>query len=186
MGDAREASTATDRDVVDILQQQHAEIRKRFDTVNAAQGAPKKKAFDELRALLAVHETAEEMIVRPVAATTAGKDEAQARNAEEKEANKVLAGLEKMEIDSDEFRREFAEFEASVLEHAAHEENEEFPAIRAGRSQDDLVRMGRRLQLVEELAPTHPHPSTAGAPAAQWMVGPFASMVDRVRDTLGR
>jgi hypothetical protein len=31
-------------------------------------------------------------------------------------------------------------------------------------------------------APTHPHPSTAGSPIAQWMVGPWASLIDQARD----
>ncbi|MFF9125215.1 hypothetical protein ACF09J_18265 [Streptomyces sp. NPDC014889] len=38
-------------------------------------GDEKQQTFDELRALLAVHETAEEMILRPVAADTAGTAE---------------------------------------------------------------------------------------------------------------
>lgn len=69
----------------------NARIRGLFGEVRGAEGARKQDAFNELRGLLAVHETAEEMIVRPAAKDTAGEDEAHARNAEEREANKVLA-----------------------------------------------------------------------------------------------
>jgi len=171
-------------DVVGILLQQHARIRELFGEVKSEHGDARKQRFDELRTLLAVHETAEEMIVRPVAEDTAGEQEAQARNKEEEQANKVLSRLEKMNTDSSEFDQLFAELEQSVSEHAEKEEREEFPAVRNGRTEDQLKTMGHRLETAEKAAPTHPHPAAAGSPAAQWAVGPFASMVDRVKDTI--
>ncbi|WP_405984402.1 hemerythrin domain-containing protein [Streptomyces sp. NBC_00872] len=173
-------------DVVAILLRQHARIRDLFTEVRKAQGQAKRQAFEELRALLAVHETAEEMIVRPVAKETAGKKEADARNQEEKEANKVLAHLEKMDVADPRFDVQLADFERSVIEHATHEEREEFPAVRGGRSEDQLRDMGRRLRAAEKIAPTRPHPMVAGSPLAQWTVGPFASLVDRTRDAITR
>lgn len=190
MGDAQNdrdlAARLPEGDVVAILLEQHARIKELFGQVKESSGDVRKSRFDELRALLAVHETAEEMIVRPVAADTAGKAEADARNEEEAEANKVLAQLEKMDVDSAEFASQLAEFEQSVLEHAQKEETEEFPAVRAGCPEDQLQKMGRRLLSVEKMAPTHPHPVAAGSPAAQWLTGPFASMVDRAKDALSK
>ncbi|MHC3475363.1 hemerythrin domain-containing protein [Streptomyces sp. 7R007] len=186
LSDRDKAARLPEGDVVAILLEQHARIKELFATVLGAQGDAKKDAFDELRALLAVHETAEEMILRPVAADTAGKAEADARNEEEAEANKVLAALEKMDVTSAEFDAELAKFQQAVVDHAAHEEQEEFPAVRAGCTEEQLRKMGRRLQSVEAMAPTHPHPTAAGSPKAQWMTGPFASMVDRAKDALSR
>ncbi|MDX3225024.1 hemerythrin domain-containing protein [Streptomyces sp. ME19-01-6] len=180
----RLAAQLPEGDVVGILLEQHARIRDLFADVKSAEGEHKKQAFDELRALLAVHETAEEMIVRPVARETAGKKEAEARNHEEKEANKVLAELEKMDVRSAEFDARLAAFERSVVEHAEHEENEEFPSVHEGRTEEQLKRMGARLRAAEKIAPTHPHPTAAGSPAAQWSVGPFMSLVDRTRDAI--
>ncbi|MFF3753236.1 hemerythrin domain-containing protein [Streptomyces sp. NPDC002018] len=179
-----QAAEMPEDDVVAILLRQHARIRDLFAEVKNAQGEVKQQAFDELRALLAVHETAEEMIVRPVAKETAGKAEADARNQEEKEANKVLAQLEKMDVTDAQFDARLAEFERAVIEHATHEEREEFPAVRGGRSEDQLRDMGRRLLAAEKIAPTRPHPAAAGSPMAQWTVGPFASLVDRTRDAI--
>ncbi|MFD7511151.1 hemerythrin domain-containing protein [Streptomyces sp. NPDC059853] len=179
-----QAGQLPEGDVVGMLLEQHARIRDLFTQVRAAHGDDRREAFDQLRVLLAVHETAEEMIVRPVAKKTAGAAEAEARNQEEAEANKVLAQLEKMDLESAEFERKFAEFERAVAEHADQEEREEFPAIRAGRSEDQLKQMGSSLRVAEATAPTHPHPTAAGKPAAQWAVGPFVSMVDRTRDAI--
>lgn len=179
-----EAARLPEGDVVRVLLEQHAQIRDLFDQVNSSQGEQKKQKFDELRALLAVHETAEEMILRPTAKKTAGEAEAEARNHEEEEATKVLAELEKMDVSSAEFDAKFAAFERSVIDHAEHEEREEFPAVRQGCDEEQLKRMGSRLQTAEKMAPTHPHPTAAGSPAAQWVIGPFASMVDRVKDAI--
>jgi len=179
-----EAARLPEGDAVRILLEQHARIRDLFAEVKNTRGDQKKQAFDELRALLAVHETAEEMIFRPTAKETAGEAEAEARNHEEEEATKVLAELEKMDVNSAEFDTKFATFEQSVIDHAEHEEQEEFPIVRQGSEEDKLKSLGRKLEAVEKVAPTHPHPSTAGSTAAQWMAGPFASIVDRVKDAI--
>ncbi|MCW2612442.1 MAG: hypothetical protein QOC93_6 [Actinomycetota bacterium] len=182
-GAVQDRATAGE-DVIDILLRQHGRIRELFGDVKTADGEHKKQAFDELRALLAVHETAEEMILRPVSATVAGEAIAEARNKEEHEANHVLAELEKMDVTSADFDREFAEFEKAVELHAQNEESQEFPKVRDGVDADRRTRMGTALKAAESIAPTHPHPSTAGSPAAQWLVGPFASIVDRTKDAL--
>src|ERR1700712_4707532 len=107
MGDASEdraeAAKLPEGDVIRVLLEQHARIRDLFQHVTEAQGEHKQQAFDELRALLAVHETAEEMVLRPVTSNTAGKAVADARNQEESEANEVLAKLEKLDVASADF-----------------------------------------------------------------------------------
>lgn len=182
--DARpdKAPQLADDDVLSILLEQHVRIRTLFGVVKGTEGDRRKDAFDELGGLLAVHETAEEMIVRPTAKKLAGGEEAEARNSEEKDANKVLVQLEKMDLSSFEFEAQFARFEQDVLAHADHEESEEFPALAAGCSPEQRRAMGRRLAMAERIAPTHPHPTAAGSPAMQWTLGPFASLLDRARD----
>lgn len=179
-----EAALLPEDDVIGILLSQHARIRDLFAGVRTARGDAKRAKFDELRALLAVHETAEEIILRPVAKKEAGEKEAEARDKEEAEANKALAELERMDIDGPGFAEKLDELEKAVGEHADHEEREEFPPLRARCSAEQLRSMGSRLLTAEKAAPTHPHPVTAGSPAAQWTAGPFASLLDRARDAL--
>jgi hemerythrin superfamily protein len=169
-------------DVVDILLAQHRRIRDLFTEVRGAEGDRKQQAFDELRALLAVHETGEEMIVRPAARRVAGEHEAVARNDEEAAANRALLELERLDVTGAEFDTGLAAFQRAVEEHARHEESEEFPLLRAAYDGDQRRAMGRRLRAAERLAPTHPHPGTAGKPALQWTAGPFVSLLDRARD----
>jgi hemerythrin superfamily protein len=121
-----------------------------------AEGEHRQQLFDELRALLAAHETAEEMVVRPATRKAAGDDVADARNHEEDEANRMLAELEKLDVESAEFTRKFAAFEKAVVAHAEREEAEEFPQLRRACSKEDRVTMARALVAAERIAPHAP------------------------------
>lgn len=188
MGDAAEdrmkAAQLPEGDVIRILLEQHARIRDLFKDVGAATGDHKQNAFDELRALLAVHETAEEMVLRPVSKDVAGEAVVNARNDEEQHATEVLQQLERLDITSTEFDTMLAQLETSVSQHAENEEKQEFPHVLSQCDADQRRSMGKALKGAEAIAPTHPHPSTAGKPAAQLAVGPFISLVDRARDAL--
>jgi len=188
MGDATEdrakASALPEGDVIRVLLEQHARIRDLFAQVKNETGEEKQKTFDALRALLAVHETAEELVLRPVTEKVAGEGVASARNQEEKEANEVLAELEKLSVDDPGFAAKFEAFEKSVDDHAEAEEHEEFSQVLAQCDEDQRKTMGRKIKAAEALAPTHPHPSVAGDRTAQMLTGPFASMIDRVRDVV--
>jgi hemerythrin superfamily protein len=153
--------------------------------VESSEGEAQQREFDHLRALLAVHETAEEEVLRPVTRSDVpnGDAVADARMEEENEAKEVLAKLEKLGCSSSEFMTLFGEFKKSVLAHAEHEEHEEFPGIRASKTPDELKKMGKRIKMAEKMAPTHPHPS-AKTTTANYLAGPFAAMLDKVRDAM--
>jgi hemerythrin superfamily protein len=188
MGDAAEdrakAADLPEGDVIRVLLEQHSRIRDLFSEVLSMEGEHKKHAFDDLRALLAVHETAEEMVLRPVTKETAGQAVVDARNQEEAEANKVLAELEKLDVGSPDFDEKLKTFEKAVDDHAEAEEHEEFPTVLDSCDEDRRKTMGTHLRAAEGIAPTHPHPSTAGSTVAQYAVGPIASLIDRTRDAI--
>ena len=191
MGDAAQdrlkAAQLPEGDVIRVLLEQHARIRALFTDVKSAMGGHKRQAFDELRALLAVHETAEEMVLRPISKGAAGEAVVTARNKEEEEATKVLKDLERMDVASDLFGRKIAMLETMVLQHAENEENQEFPQVLAQCDPEMRQSMGKALKGAEAIAPTHAHPSTAGeSAAAHVVIGPFISLVDRARDAISR
>lgn len=173
----------TGSDVVTFLKDQHREIKQRFSEVIASQGAERKTAFDALRRLLAVHETAEEEIVHPAArrALKGGELIVTARLQEEKEAKQMLSDLEDMDVESPDFDTNFLRLQKSVLMHAQFEEEQEFEPLADLLDEDRLDRMRRAAEFAERIAPTHPHPGVESA-AANILVGPFAAMVDRMRD----
>ena len=188
MGDAAEdrvsAAQLPEGDVIRILLEQHARIRELFADVKSAEGDHRQHAFDELRALLAVHETAEEMVLRPVTRDVAGQAVFDAHLQEEAEANEVLKHLESLDVTSADFAAELESFEAAVDQHAEAEETEEFPHVLSSCDEDKRRVMGTQILAAEKVAPTHPHPSAAGSVTAQYAMGPFASLVDRTRDAI--
>src|SRR3954465_249265 len=109
-----QAAQLPEGDVVAVLLEQHARIRALFAEVRAAPDHARGEVFDRLRALLAVHETSEELGLRPAAHETAGKKVAHARNTEEKEANEVLARLEDLDPATESFVSLLESFEKAV------------------------------------------------------------------------
>jgi hypothetical protein len=169
-----------------LLLAHHAKIRELFAATTAAHGEARRRSFDELRELLAVHEAGEEIVVRPVSKGAADGTVANARNQEEKEAATALAELEKLDVDSAEFAQKLAALEQDVSDHAGHEEDDEFPYVLAAVDADKQQKMGARLLKVQKTAPTHPHPTATGSPAAVMATGPFAALLDKARDAFSK
>ncbi|ORA19412.1 hemerythrin domain-containing protein [Mycobacterium arosiense] len=172
-------------DVVDFLVSQHQQIKAMFAETLQASGEARQKAFVELRRLLAVHETAEEEIVHPRAKRkiSGGATVVDERLHEEHEAKTVLQKLEKLDVDSDEFARELTRLRDAVIQHAEHEERDEFSRLGEELSGDELERMGRAAKLAEAIAPTRPHAGVESQ-VANLAAGPFAAMLDRARDAI--
>ena len=172
-------------DVIDLLIGQHEQIKSLFAATLSSSGKERESRFRDLRRLLAVHETAEEEIVHPRAKRKIpnGDSVIQNRLQEENEAKKALAELEKLDVDSDEFTAKLTQLRQAVVDHAQHEEAEEFAKISEELSGAELERMGRAAKLAEAIAPTRPHPGVESQ-AANLIAGPFAAMLDRVRDAM--
>ncbi|HEX2191566.1 MAG TPA: hemerythrin domain-containing protein [Acidimicrobiales bacterium] len=173
-------------DVVDLLLTQHHEARSLFGQIQGTTGKAKKGSFDRLVKLLAVHETAEEMVVYP-AVRSSGPDGdrlADARTAEESQAKDALSELERTDLNGPEFDTKLQAFEQLVDSHASAEEREIFPLLRETQSQEQLAKMADALQTAERVAPTHPHPHGPESAVGNVVVGPFVGVVDRVRDAL--
>jgi hemerythrin superfamily protein len=171
-------------DVIAFLHEQHVQIRRLFaETLEAVDAQSREKLFYELRRLLAVHETAEELVIRPMTRRKVafGEGIADARLDEEKNAKEMLVAIEKIEIDSAEFVKALSGLQAAVLTHAEHEETEEFSKLRDVFDDEDLKRAATMARVAESIAPTRPHPS-ANLASANLILGPFTSMLDRARD----
>lgn len=173
------------QDVIELLVEQHRQIRQHFDRVRAASGASRDAAFTELRRLLAVHETAEEQVVHPRTRRELGDGDvvADERLREERFAKQLLVELERLDTDSPEFIESFAELEAAVLAHAENEERDEFSRLTEELDEAQLRRMATALRLAESVAPTRPHPGVE-LTGEHVLTGPFTVMLDRARDAI--
>ena len=152
--------------VIGVLLEQHAQIRELCETVGKSTGSVRQAAFDELRALLAAHEAGEQEVLRPVSRQVLGEQVCAAHDEEEREMGRLLVELELLDPEGTRFAERFARFAGVLAAHVVSEEDEEFPAVRAGRPAADLEEMGvrllaGRLELIE------------------WSIGTYTALLDR-------
>jgi len=172
--------------VVELLLEQHNEIKSLFTHLRTAKGAQKRELFEDLVRLLAVHESAEEEVVHPTARRNLEGGDAivDKRLHEEDEAKHELAELYDLGVDHPDFDARLATFADAVVEHATHEESEEFLKLRNELSADQLRTLAGAVRAADAMAPTRPHPSAGGSATANLVAGPPLAMFDRVRDAV--
>jgi CBS domain-containing protein/hemerythrin superfamily protein len=181
---AEEASAG--RDVIDVIQERHAQIRAQFEAVAAAADGQVQERFDELVRMLAVHEAVEEELIHPLAQDRLPDSDVMVgeRLAEEGEAKRTLAMLHDLGVAHPEFDVRFAAFTEDVLAHAEAEEREELPALRAALSAEHRQALARLWVAAEAIAPTRPHPAVGETGLANMLAGPPLAVFDRVRDAI--
>jgi hemerythrin superfamily protein len=180
---AQESTTMT---ATELLRQQHENVKQMFSQLVPSTGGNRTDLFNCLRATLAIHETAEEMVVYPELRGLGeeGRRFADERIEEEGSAKEVLADLEKIGPDGEGFDEKFEQFRKAVLQHAEAEESTVFPLLESQVSREKLLDMAESIEFAERMAPTHPHPHGPDSAIGNLLVGPFASMIDRVRDKM--
>ena len=111
-----------------------------------------------------------------------GGSVAQAVLEEENQAEKLMADMEKMDPEDGEFLTAFRRLREDVLEHADHEERDEFPRLRETLDVARRQEMAQGFARLKDKAPTRPHPKTPQTPEVRAAVGPIAGIFDRARD----
>ncbi|MER7006437.1 DUF2795 domain-containing protein [Dactylosporangium sp. NPDC000555] len=174
------------QDVVDILLNQHSEIKQLFAQVAAARGRQKEELFHDLVRLLAIHEGAEEQIVHPAARSIIpnGDQIIDERLHEESDAKQALSDLYDIGVEHPEFDRHLGVLHESVSAHAAQEERKEFAQLRQHADAQRLRRMASAFEAAQALAPTRPHPAAGESAIVNLFVGPPVAVFDKVRDVM--
>lgn len=173
-------------DVLLLLEQDHqaAEaLLKRFDDIPLN---GREEYFCEVVHTLVGHEVAEELVVYPTLRDDApnGGQVADARLAEQGEAEELLAEMEKLDPASGAFTSMFEKLRADVVRHAKAEETTAFELLKTFTTTARLEELGERYEKAKASAPTHPHPHAPDTPPGNKLVGPMAAIFDRARDTL--
>src|SRR5271156_5880243 len=115
-----------------------------FDQVlHASDPPPRGKPFVQVRQLLAVPETAEEVVVHPRVRREVDASDSivDARLEEEHEAKELLSRIEKIDITSQQVIDALTTLRDAVLDHALHEEKYEFPKLQEELDADELKRL---------------------------------------------
>ncbi|HET6964418.1 MAG TPA: hemerythrin domain-containing protein [Acidimicrobiales bacterium] len=178
----------TGGDIVSLITADHESLRLSFEALAGAAGpdtggADRARAFAELAEMLVRHEVAEEAVVYPALRKLAGGDRiADARIAEQAEAEQRLSELERFRPDASEFATTLSQLHSSVVEHAELEQRHVLPLLSEQIPEDRRSEMGQRYTKARASAPTHPHPSAPDTPPGNLVAGPVAALFDRIRD----
>lgn len=164
------AGALSGRSIVDVLAEEHRELLALAGA--RARSARQRRDLDDVIAATATrHLCAERQYLHP-AVRDALPDGAELVAREVAAGREILAGLRDRADVAGALRRH-ADTTGALLDRLA--------AVASGQ---DLVRLGNRVEVAAEVAPTRPHP---GAPAAApWnrLTDPAIGVLDRVRDAV--
>lgn len=72
--------------------------------------------------------------------------------------------------------------EKLLFAHIDYEESQVLPELRASLNQEDLMEMGKLIEMAKKVAPKEPHPEGPNAPPGNLIMGPLAGFMDRIKE----
>lgn len=169
-------ATSSDRTAVPSRWADHGESR----------WTPDVRVRDVLVAELTRHLSAEEQYLYPSvrAVVPAGDDLADREVAEDLALLRVLRRLAGEPPGTARYHLVLREVAQRLRGHIDRCQARLFPAIATMVTQADQIRLGNRVSIALEAAPTRPHPSTPMAPPMNKITDPLVAIVDKARDVL--
>ena len=176
----------TGRNAVDVIAGQHRELIKLCDRLTGHHDD--RRLVDVVIATLSRHLSAEQQYLYPAVRTVVpGGDELADRElAEDHGLLVVLKRLAKADRGGPAYRDLVAEVIAAVHRHIDADAAELLPVLTRMAPVEDLIRVGNRIELAAEAAPTRPHPGTPSVPPWNKVLDPAVAVVDKLRDVVGR
>jgi hypothetical protein len=177
------------RSILAILAEQHRQLADLYAMLAAAGAGTDDVRLEALTnvlvATLVRHLSAEEQYLYPtVRAVLANGDRLADIEVEADEA--IGYALQRLAAGPPSDLRGLEEIEPALRLHIRRCENKLFPRLREVLDETDLVRLGNRVDIAEEAAPTRPHPGTPFTPPWNKLVDPLVGVVDKVRDAAAR
>jgi hemerythrin superfamily protein len=188
--DTQEAPMADQqRDVIEVLEHDHREVEEMFAELESLRGATsdedrarRKAVTEQVTIELVRHSVAEEVLVYPKVEKQVSAEEVEHARKEHAEAEETLQKLEKLDADDPAFDDELATLMAEIRHHIEDEEGEMFAHMRQVIDEEELRKLGARVEAFKKVAPTRPHPNVPNTPLPRLAAGPAASLFDRMRD----
>lgn len=178
----------TGPNVVDLIAREHRELLALCAelTGDGTDAARRKTIAQVLSAELSRHLSAEEQYLYPAVRSTVPDGYAMV-DREINEDNALLESLRLLEAADDSNRADRADDVCRRLtRHSDAAAADLLPMLLQLAPVEDLIRLGNRVELAEEAAPTRPHPSTPSTPPWNKVVDPAVAVVDKMRDMVSR
>jgi Hemerythrin HHE cation binding domain len=143
-------------DIVDVLRHEHEQIRQLCTDVRRPGRDRKNRSLAALQQAVHRHQLGERAVAHPPVADTGpnGGTITRACDAESEQIERSLLELRRLGVEHSDFDAGFAALSAALLEHAAHQERDEFPLLRRyvpahrlhmmARTMDDIQIMARQ------------------------------------------
>lgn len=178
----------TGPNVVDLIVREHRELLALCAelTGEGTDAARRRTLAQVISAELSRHLSAEEQYLYP-AVRSIVPDGYALVDREIAEDRALLEALRLLEAaDADNRAARAGDVCRRLTRHADAASAELLPMLLQMAPVEDLIRLGNRIELAEEAAPTRPHPGTPVTPPWNKVVDPAVAVVDKVRDMLSR
>ncbi|MGN9911463.1 hemerythrin domain-containing protein [Phytohabitans sp. LJ34] len=164
--------TPAGRPAADVLADEHRRLAALCAALSEPGLPPRRRRdlSDVLTATAARHLSAEAQYLYPAVRSAVPDDGPALADREIAATRELLAALRSGEGAEERLRRH-AYATADLLDRLA-----------AVASEEDLVRLGNRIETAEEAAPTRPHPGAPATPPWNKITDPAIGLVDRLRD----
>jgi hemerythrin-like domain-containing protein len=134
-------------DAIELLKQQHQEVKKLFGQIEEADEADEKvELLQDLADNFAAHGAIEERIFYPAAYAESTKELLEEAVEEHLSAKRVLADLLQMKPEDENFDAKIKVLEEQIEHHVEEEEGELFPKVRARFEAAYLESMGDKME----------------------------------------
>lgn len=178
---------AEDRDLIEHLTSEHRQVEQtwaQLQEAHAAGAATQQDLGQEIVRMLSQHDALELQLLYP-ALERIGEEGMSGHGKEEHaEVRRLLNEVDGKDPADEGVFSTFEQIMLSVDSHVAEEEEAMFPLLRSGMSSDELIDLGKKSEQAENMAPTHPHPTTPDGKVGATVVGGAAGLVDKARDAL--
>lgn len=174
-------------DVIELLEHDHREVEEMFAAFDRASDAKDREALrDKIIIELVRHAEAEEQAVYPTVRKVIenGDQIIEHEIDEHSQAERIMKELDRMSSGDPQFGVLMQQLMASIRQHIQEEESEVFPQFRDKVDDSELKSLGKTVQALKKVLPTHPHPMAPDHPPFNALLSPGAALVDRVRDLL--
>ena len=178
----------TGRNVVDVIAGQHRDLLDLCERLTDTGDDQRRKVAEVVVAELSRHLSAEEQYLYPAVRKVVPDGDllADRELAEDHDLLVTLKTLDGVGPDDPRFDTLAGDVSAAVRRHVAADASELLPLLTQMAPVEDLIRVGNRVELAAEAAPTRPHPGTPSAPPWNKVVDPVVAVVDKARDAMSR
>jgi len=159
----------------------HAVVERQFQHLEAGRG-DRRTLVDQVHFELALHATAEEVVLYPELVKHGMQEDSDEARGEHQVMKDALVVLDRTEPGEPEFEEALTTLIAEVRHHVPEEEQDMLPGIRAKVGAERMAELGEEFLAAKRKAPTHAHPSAPSIGVREKVAGVLAKPLDKARD----